>query len=282
MSMSSIYKSEKGKEAIQHFYQEKLEEIPVPYERIYIDTEQGKTHIIHCGNENGQPIVFLHGASSNSLAWLGDVSSYHDKHYNIFLIDMPGEPGFSSPIRPSWDDTSYAVWLDQVIQGLAIQNPHVIGLSLGGWVALHYAIQYPENVKSLVLLCPAGIISSRLSWILRLIFLGIRGKKGFHRLQQLLMHNHAMDEDVAYFFELINEHVIHRKKVPPILSDQALSQITIPVFLLIGAHDIVFDSHRMATRIQTCISNSETLILPDSGHVLVNTAAPILTKLQNM
>ena len=56
----SIYKSDKGKEAILSLYERQLERLDKKFEDIYIDTTFGKTHLIETGNFTGVPLLVFH------------------------------------------------------------------------------------------------------------------------------------------------------------------------------------------------------------------------------
>ena len=72
-------------------------------------------------------------------------------------MDVIGEPGLSTPARPPLTSDAYASWLDGVLRGLTVDRASIVGASLGGWLALYYAIRRPARVDRLVLLGPGGI-----------------------------------------------------------------------------------------------------------------------------
>lgn len=62
----SIYKSDKGKEAILSLYERQLERLDKKFEDIYIDTTFGKTHLIETGNFTGVPLLVFHGGNATT------------------------------------------------------------------------------------------------------------------------------------------------------------------------------------------------------------------------
>jgi pimeloyl-ACP methyl ester carboxylesterase len=80
---------------------------------------------------------------------------------------MIGEPGLSAPSRPRLASDAYALWLDDVLHELGVARASLVGVSLGGWLALDYATRRPERVERLALLCPGGVGKQRASFLAR-------------------------------------------------------------------------------------------------------------------
>jgi pimeloyl-ACP methyl ester carboxylesterase len=103
----------------------------------------------------GAPLVLLHGLGSFRHAWDPVVPALAE-HFEVLAIDLPGF-GDSAPLSPHFEPTPAAVAarLAGLLDDLGITTPHVVGNSLGGWVALEFAHIRP--VASLTLLSPAGL-----------------------------------------------------------------------------------------------------------------------------
>src|SRR6266480_2038446 len=119
-----------------------------------IDVRGVATHIFEAGSPTGVPLLYLHGMRLSNL-WL----DYHDalaRHFHIFAPDMPGL-GLSE--RPDWmrDVSDYVLYYRDLLDVLDLQEPFVVGHSLGGWMAAELAVFYPERVGKLVLSNAAGI-----------------------------------------------------------------------------------------------------------------------------
>jgi pimeloyl-ACP methyl ester carboxylesterase len=71
----------------------------------------------------------------------------------------PEQPGFGETELPDWligfDDL--VLHYRDLADALGLQRFHLVGLSLGGWIAAELAVFYPERVKSLTLIAPAGL-----------------------------------------------------------------------------------------------------------------------------
>lgn len=67
--------------------------------------------------------------------WLGDLAAFAAR-FRVYAIDMIGEAGLSAPSRPPLDSGAYAQWLDNVLDSLSLDRVSIVGISLGGWLAL--------------------------------------------------------------------------------------------------------------------------------------------------
>jgi pimeloyl-ACP methyl ester carboxylesterase len=154
--MKCVYKSEEGERQVQERYRRFLERWPVPSQQLRVPTREGETFVVACGDPAAPPLLLLHGSGGNAAMWMGDVAVWA-AHYRVFAIDMLGEPGLSAPSRPPLESDAYALWLDDVMAALALERVSIVGMSLGGWLALDYATRRPQRVHSLALLCPGGV-----------------------------------------------------------------------------------------------------------------------------
>ena len=107
----------------------------------------------------GAPMVLLHGMGSARQAFDPILPALAER-FDVIAIDLPGF-GESEPLpadvepHPAALARSVAVLLDE----LGLERPHVVGNSLGGWVALELAAIRP--VASVTLLSPAGMWRNR-------------------------------------------------------------------------------------------------------------------------
>lgn len=95
-----LYKSEKGKVALQNLYQDKLDSLSTNYCGIDIETYFGTTHIIQCGDESLPPILLIHG--SNACAPIA-LEAYPnlEESFCVYAVDVLAQPNKSSERRLS-------------------------------------------------------------------------------------------------------------------------------------------------------------------------------------
>ncbi len=68
-------------------------------------------------------------------------------------------------------------WLDDVLDGLKLERAALVGVSLGGALALDYAVRRPERVDRLALLAPSGIGRQRPGFLVKAILLQLLGRR---------------------------------------------------------------------------------------------------------
>ena len=103
----------------------------------------------------GEPLVLLHGIGSSRRAWQPVLPALTGQ-FDVIAVDLPGF-GDSEPLPAGVEPhpAALAAKVGEFLDQLGVAAPHVVGNSLGGWVALEFAGLRP--VASLTLLSPAGL-----------------------------------------------------------------------------------------------------------------------------
>jgi pimeloyl-ACP methyl ester carboxylesterase len=110
---------------------------------------QGNRSIYYESHGQGYPLVLIRGLGSNADHWYAQVPDL-SRHYRVITFDNRGiarstDPGGPFTITDLADDTI------RLMNGLGIEQAHVLGLSLGGMIAQEMAIQHPQRIKGLIL-----------------------------------------------------------------------------------------------------------------------------------
>ena len=103
----------------------------------------------------GAPLVLLHALGSSSHSWEPVLPALTDK-FDVITVDLPGfgaSPALPPPLRPT--PAALAAAVATALDEAGVHNPHVVGNSIGGWVALELAQLRP--LATLTLLSPAGM-----------------------------------------------------------------------------------------------------------------------------
>lgn len=100
---------------------------------------------------DGPPLIFLHGLGAHLSCWRHQ-EAFFSAQYTVLLLDLRGF-GESDKPRDSraYGVKSFAEDVHQLLVHLKVPGAHLVGTSMGGYVAEQFALQYPEKVKSLVL-----------------------------------------------------------------------------------------------------------------------------------
>ncbi len=103
---------------------------------------------------SGEPLLYLHGASGAPA-----VLPFMEKLAQRFDVLVPEHPGFGASDEPGWLENMHdlAYFYLDVLESLELRGLHLVGSSLGGWLALEMAVRDASRLKSLLLVGPAGI-----------------------------------------------------------------------------------------------------------------------------
>lgn len=268
MKYKKAFKSPEGRAEVLAVYGTILENWRVSCELSDIDTSYGKTFIIKSGDSRLPPLVLLHGTGSNSAMWLDEVEEF-SKHFCVYAIDMPGEPGKSEERQYSLKGSAYLDWLHEALNMLALNNVSIAGISLGAWLAAGFASAYPEMVEKLVLLCPSGIGRQRASFLFKAMPLMLLGDWGLDRLVRMVNGGQSIPKEVVDYTKLIARHFNLRSEPVPIYSDDRLKRLNMPVLLFAGERDVLLDSRETVRRISSLLPDAKVNLLPEYGHVLI-------------
>lgn len=238
------------------------------------------------------PLVLLHGTSASLHTWDGWVAELARDH-RIVRMDLPGfgltgpDPGHR--YAPE-DDVAF---LDAFFDELKLERVALAGNSLGGGIALHYALEHPQRVSRLILIDSSGLPHDKI-WSLELlalpgigrIFRWTTPRSGTRRmLEQVYADDSKVTEDlVDRYYELLlregNRAALRaRWRIPrPSLADR-LHEIDTPTLVLWGAKDEWLPADPIACQFRDGIAGAELEIYPDLGHVPME-EGPVQTALR--
>lgn len=100
-------------------------------------------------NGDGQSLLFIHGLGSSTRDWELQVQEF-SKTFQVITWDLRGHGQSDKPAGP-YSLPMFAADAAGLLQSLNIKSAHVVGLSLGGGVAFQLAIDYPELVRTMVI-----------------------------------------------------------------------------------------------------------------------------------
>jgi pimeloyl-ACP methyl ester carboxylesterase len=112
-----------------------------------------RTSYLEAGPVDAPPIVLVHGlgaTNASMLTLLWDLAA----DYHVISPDLPGH-GATEAVTDTYDADFLARWLLAFLDATKLEQPFVIGNSLGGRTALEAALISPERIRGLVLLAPA-------------------------------------------------------------------------------------------------------------------------------
>jgi pimeloyl-ACP methyl ester carboxylesterase len=179
------------------------------------------------------------------------------------------------PARPPLASARYAEWLDDVLDTVNVERAAFVAVSLGGRLALDYAIRRPERVERLALLAPDGVGRQRLEILLvaRLLMAlgGGRGRRAALRLAlgPIPVPSTPSAQSFAAFVDLIWRHFRPRTERLPRFDGDQLDRLDLPLLAILGANDGLLDSRDASRRLRRHCPSAHIVLLPDAGHLLL-------------
>ena len=103
--------------------------------------------------KEGAAVVFCHGSGGSHRHWHNQLRGLSGK-FNTLAVDLPGHG--SSGGEPKTDIGAYSAFLHRFIRELGLEQVYLAGHSMGGAVALDYALNRPADLLGLILVGAGG------------------------------------------------------------------------------------------------------------------------------
>jgi pimeloyl-ACP methyl ester carboxylesterase len=267
----SLFKTLEGEAMSLRAYENALAHWPVPYEELDLTTGYGLTHIIGSGPAGEKPLILLHGQDSSSTSWIYNIYDL-SQAFRVYAVDTIGDIGKSKPTYLLKSREDYARWLLEVFEQLKIEKADLMGLSYGGFLATNFALAYPERVNRVVLLGP-GIPNfgpPTLQWAsYGMPMLLLPSRLTVKRFINGASTKGYSKEDPVFEQMIIGMmNLRHVSFMRPVFTDEEFKQLTTPVLLLIGDHEIMYEPQKALTQATQLIPNLQAELIPNANHML--------------
>jgi 2-hydroxy-6-oxo-6-(2'-carboxyphenyl)-hexa-2,4-dienoate hydrolase len=103
----------------------------------------------------GEAVMLLHGVSGHAETWVRNVAVF-GRDFRVHAIDMLGH-GFTDKPRIEYSIRALGEHVLGLLDEIGASRAHLVGQSLGGWVAAWLAVHHPDRVASLVSVTGAGL-----------------------------------------------------------------------------------------------------------------------------
>ncbi|NMA68340.1 MAG: alpha/beta hydrolase [Desulfitobacterium sp.] len=228
----------------------------------YIKIRERNIYYHHNPTPDGRTILFIHGAGGTGEKWVNQLSGIKD--YHLIALDLPGH-GLSEGVGSNSIE-AYKEFIRQFVQGIGLESFVIAGHSMGGGIAMAFALDYPEILKGLI------IVNS-----------GARLKVNPMILERLARGEHPL-ETVKYSYSLntspeVLEGAIEEMKAVPtqiLLTDfqacdkfnlmNGVQDIKLPTLVICGQEDRMTPvkySEYLAQEIPQALLT----LIPDAGHM---------------
>lgn len=112
-----------------------------------IEVEGRNVHYYQAGQ--GEPLMVIHGGGGDARTWLENIEML-SKKYSVYAPDLPGY-GNSQPLEGNYYIPELTDFVDSFSNSIGLERFNLAGHSLGGGVALNYALKFPHKINKLVL-----------------------------------------------------------------------------------------------------------------------------------
>ena len=231
-------------------------------------------------NGRGPALVLLHGGNLDRRMW-DEQLAVLASHFRIIRYDARGF-GRSRPA-----DTAYQAHTDlyAVLQHLAVHQASLVGLSLGGRIAIDFALEHPEMVGKLVLAGP-GLSGWRdwsaedTTWRIAARRAGYAGdsvgmamawlgsdymRPAMEQLQLATRLRNIASGNATYWMGLFRHGDLELEADPPALG--RLSAIRAPTLLLVGDRDSPV-TRRIVDTLASRVPRSAVVVIRGAGHMV--------------
>ena len=121
----------------------------------------GSAQRIHYHEQGeGEVVIFLHGAGTGASGYSnfkGNYPAFAQAGYRCIVPDLLGYGLSSKPDIEQYDLDFFIAGVKGLVDALGLKHITLLGNSLGGAVALGYALAHPQDVKRLILMAPGGV-----------------------------------------------------------------------------------------------------------------------------
>jgi len=257
----------------------------------FVDVEDGRLFYEISGE--GTALVLIHSAWASQKWWRWQVPVLN-KHYKVITIDVRGH-GQSTALHSPSSVEDLTNDLETFLKKIAVDDPVLIGWSMGGMISMQYCLNHPQNVKALVLIATSGHripglklkICMQYLQALAGLFMDIAQPRKFDRTTREFPRQNAW---LTYHLRNTLSPAASQEIYNWILSDitrnprenffavikslwnweagEKLTEIGIPTLIMAGKLDTLAPP-RCAQGLHEAIPNSKLVVVENASHYLV-------------
>ncbi len=227
-------------------------------------------------------IVFLNGVMASTSSWINQYDELKKLGYKIIMHDFVGQLK-SDKFEGVYSFEKHVEDVRQLLQNIGAKNPHLIGTSYGGEVAMKYASMYPKEMQSITVIDSTSEVDDKMvrsveEWIDlaetyegEIFFYGIMSSiYGYTYIKNnkdlLSKRANAMKKIPQDYFD--GQIGLYNTFITDVKMTKELHRITCPALIICGKEDTL-KPVKFSKIIADEIKNSRLEIIPDCGHVTI-------------
>ncbi|MFC1956142.1 alpha/beta fold hydrolase [Chloroflexota bacterium] len=221
----------------------------------------------------GKPLLIVHGGGGKGgIDWRDNASALAES-YTVYVPDLPGY-GDTAPLEGSYFIPEFTNFLEQFVRAVGIDRFHLMGHSLGGGIALSYALKFPQRITKLVLVNSLCLGKEIALWVRilsnpKMVRFSGRGLLWLFRIAKriaaaLLLAPLEFATPITPTNIMIGCYITSIKEQTTIFLHH-LSELVMPTLVVWGANDPVVP-HRQAYAAARVIPDCHVKVFEGSGH----------------
>jgi pimeloyl-ACP methyl ester carboxylesterase len=255
----------------------------------FINVEGVRLHYVERGE--GPPVVLLHGSGMMIQDFeLSGMLELTAARYRVIAFDRPGYGHSTRPPGRIWGPSAQASVLRAAFKRLGIERPIVVAHSWGTLVALALGLQYPADVRSLVLLSGYYFPTVRLDVPLlsppalpvvgSLLRYTVSPLLGLMMWPALVRRMFGPMPVPLRFWRFPRWMALRPSQLRASAAEAALmvpaaarfsrryGELAVPTVIVAGADDRFVDTDGQSVRLHKTVRSSELRLLPEQGHMV--------------
>ena len=255
----------------------------IAFQLDYVDAGGVPTRTLTAGPVSGSNVIFLHGTSGHLETFSRNFTPHVTAGFRCHAVDLLGH-GYTGKPDFLYEIPRYVEHILACLDAQGIESTHLVGTSLGGWVAAWLASEHPAKVKSLQMVASGGtkanpkvmerIKSSTTKAVMeddieftrqRLHLLMFDGERDVS--EELVEVRHAIYHHPDFRANLHNLLCLQNMEIRRrnLMTEDRLARITAPTMVVWG-HDNPFGEVPEATKIHKAIPGSRLELIDQCGH----------------
>lgn len=221
----------------------------------------------------GDPLVVIHGGGEGARAWLQSLEEF-SRYYTVYAPDLPGF-GYSQSMSNSCAISEFVEFVKGFLHNLGLTRLYLVGHSIGGGIALHYALRFPHDIKKLVLVSSMCLDKEIALWVRFLSSPVFRHSLGEVALASLRVVERLVR--LSYVpLKFVNplpraridlgKHITMRRGQTAAVKDR-LHELVMPTLLVWGARDAIVPVSHAYTAAEL-IPDCRVHIFEECGHTV--------------
>jgi pimeloyl-ACP methyl ester carboxylesterase len=246
----------------------------------------------------GEPVVLLHGFGTSSFLWRGVAPAIAQAGHTAFAIDLMGYGEADRPLDADFSLAAQTEYLDRALTALRLPEATLVGIDIGGGIALRLAATRPARVQRLALVnpvafeeCPGRDVRAVQRSTARFAFRIARGVLGAAPLLRRVLEGDVANPDVMparliarYLAPYVGpDGLTHLLMLARALRAEDvesldLSAVRAPALIVWGDEERWLDSG-LPERLRAALPGSTLVRLPGVGRLVPEEASETLARL---